>query len=369
VTHRRLASLVRAAALAAAALLAACATAPDAAVAPPGRWEKLATEPYRGKQDDIAFASASVGWYGNGSGKVFRTSDGGTSWTLQWSRPGTFVRALAAVDERTVVVGNIGPGYFPNVSDKNPIYRSTDGGATWEPVTAIDGPVPVGICAFDVFRRPFINAGRLDHRTVIHAGGRVGGPAVLLRSDDGGASWTSRSLEPLAAMVLDVKFVTDRIGFVAGATDADIQKSRPVILRTDDGGSTWRRVHVGSRAFETTWKIAFPTERVGYVTVQSYDPDPANVRRYVAKTVDGGRTWRELPVTQDRAWRPFGIGFADARRGWIGGSTGGYETTDGGRTWRPVGMGRAVNKIRVVADGPRATAYAIGSDVHRLRLR
>lgn len=341
------------------AVAAPCQAAPQV----PG-WEALPTEPFRGKQDDIVFASPAVGWYGNGAGRIFRTGDGGSHWTEIWSSPGTFVRALAAIDERTVIAGNIGPGYFPNVSDVNPLYRSTNGGASWVPVTRIDGPMPVGICALDVFSER--RGSRV--RRIVHAGGRVGGPAVLLRSDDDGISWSSRDMTDQTAMILDVKFVTAKVGFIAGASDADVKKARPVILRTDDGGRSWRPVFTGTRPYEITWKIAFPTRRIGYVTIQSYDPDPAKSQRFVAKTEDGGRSWRELPVVDRHDWRAFGIGFVDALHGWIGGTTGGFETKDGGFSWQPADLGRAVNKIRVVPDGRSTAVYAIGSEVRRLTL-
>jgi len=40
-------------------------------------WEKLTTEPYAGKQDDIAFIDEQTGWYVNGYGRIYHTEDGG----------------------------------------------------------------------------------------------------------------------------------------------------------------------------------------------------------------------------------------------------------------------------------------------------
>ncbi len=82
----------------------------------------------------------------------------------------------------------------------------------------------------------------------------------------------------------------------------------------------------------------------------------------VAKTVDGGNTWTELPLTRDFAVREFGVAFLDEQVGWVGATTTGFETRDGGKTWAPVNMGKAVNKIRLL-DG---TGYAIGTDVYKL---
>ena len=44
-------------------------------------WKKLATVAYKGKQDDISFVDALTGWYGNGEGKLYRTTDAGETWT------------------------------------------------------------------------------------------------------------------------------------------------------------------------------------------------------------------------------------------------------------------------------------------------
>lgn len=337
------------------------------AEAPAPAWIRLPTEPYRGKQDDVVFIDRLTGWYGNGLGRLFRTTDGGQTWTRLLDRPGTFVRALGFVDARLGFMGNIGPGYFPNVTDPVPLYRTRDGGEQWEPVS-ITGPAVTGICAINVVREPFINAGVLDHRVTIRAGGRVGGPALMATSHDGGETWTSEDLSAHTAMILDIHFVSRKVGFIAGATDTDVQVSTGVILRTDDGGRSWTRVYQGGRPWELTWKIAFPSPAVGYVTVQSYNPDPAASRRYVARTTDGGRTWTELPLVDNAAVRAFGVGFVDEDHGWIGAVPGGFETRDGGKTWTPADMGVAVNKIRVVKDGGRTSLYAIGTDLHRLDL-
>ncbi len=330
-------------------------------------WVKLPTEPYRGKQDDVVFVDGLTGWYGNGAGKLFRPTDGGQTWTKQLDRPGTFVRALGFVDKDLGFLGNIGPDYFPGVTDGVPLYRTRDGGATWEPI-AIDGPAVTGICAIDVLKTQFINAGVLQNRVTVRAGGRVGGPALLATSRDGGETWTSEDLSALTAMILDVQFVDERIGFICGATDTDVAQSRALILRTGDGGRSWSRVYEGTRPFELTWKMSFPTETTGYVTVQSYNPDTTVSARVFARTTDGGLTWSERPLVDNAAVRAFGIGFVDENRGWIGAVPNGFETRDGGATWAPVQIGNAVNKVRVVRHSGGVAVIAIGVELHRLDL-
>lgn len=345
------------------------ATASSSAPAPIA-WAKLTTEPSRGKQDDIAFATPSTGWYVSGArGRIYRTTDAGATWTLQTEKPGTFWRCIAFVDEQRGFAGNIGPDYFPGVTDAVPLYATVDGGATWTPVdfgagAPSGGLAQVkGLCALEVVRVPYINAGVLDEKVHIVGAGRVGGPTVFIRSTDAGATWTVRDMADQAGMLLDVHFVDATTGFLAAATSPDVTQARTLILRTTDGGATWSRVHEGTRPYENVWKLSFPSATVGYGSVQSYDPDPAKSQRFVLKTTDGGATWSELPLVDEHAVRQFGIGFVDESTGWVGAVPGGFATTDGGKTWARVPMGVAGNKVRVVRSPERTDVYSIGVDL------
>ena len=335
--------------------------APQAQADP--QWVKLKTDSYtlNIKQDAISFVDAKHGWYGNGLGRVYRTVDGGTRWTKVWEKRGTYVRALEFVDEKLGFLGNVGPGYFPNVKDKQPVYVTRDGGTTFTPIKASGDPV-AGICAIDVLK--------IEGKIVaVRAGGRVGGPAALMESFDAGETWQSRDMSSVTGMILDIKFVDANIGFIAGATDPEEPKAHARILKTVDGGKTWRAVFESDRAVDNNWKLAFPSARVGYATIMSYDAPPSDARGYIAKTEDGGETWTRHVVTKDRDWIPYGISFIDDQHGFVGGSTGGYETKDGGTTWKAVKMGSYVNKIKFAKrDDGGMTAFAIGQDIFRLDL-
>lgn len=331
-------------------------------------WTKLAAESFRGKQDDISFVTRNLGWYGNGEGKLYRTIDGGRSFQKIMDRAGTFVRALGFIDERQGFLGNVGPDYFPNVTDPVPLYRTKDGGETWTPVTLRSGPAVKGICAIDIAKVAFINHGVLSEKVHVRAAGRVGGPAFLMESLDGGETFDSRDLGAQTGMILDIKFLDGATGFIAGASSADAAASHGRILKTTDNGRTWRVVYESKRPFEITWKISFPSASVGYVTLQSYNPDQAVSQRYLLKTTDGGETWSELPLRDEFAFRAFGVGFIDETRGFVGGSNTSLETRDGGATWAPISIGRAVNKFRIVRDGPGASVFSIGAELYRLDL-
>jgi photosystem II stability/assembly factor-like uncharacterized protein len=329
---------------------------------------KLDTVPYKGKQDDIVFVDERVGYYVNGGGNIYKTTDGGDHWASVRSTPGTYYRAVGFLDAETGFAGNIGLDYFPGVTDATPLYVTKDGGGSWAPVSIGGAPVK-GLCAIDVLKVPFINAGVRDTRVVLHAGGRVGGPAVFVTSNDAGATWTATDLSAIAGMILDVKFLDQNTGFVCAATAGDLERTHALILKTTDGGKTWAKKYESTRPYELVWKCAFPTKSVGYATVQNYDEDPNVAQRYVAKTVDGGETWTELPIVLDHKVQEFGVGFLDESIGWVGGAPGGFQTLDGGKTWTRVEIGKATNKIRVVhsKDGG-AMVVAIGVDVYRLRV-
>jgi photosystem II stability/assembly factor-like uncharacterized protein len=363
--------------------LVACGSQPVAPTVPTlvasGDWQTADTETYKGKQDDIYFTSPKVGFYGNGAGKIFRTDNGGTTWTKLIEKPGTFVRAIGFLDDKRGFAGNIGPDAFPGVTDETLLYRTDDGGTTWTPVALPDTDGARGVCAIDILAIDRVDRGHRRHEEIVHAGGRVGGPSSLFASSDGGATWTRLPLPPdVAGGILDVKFLDPSIGFVFAGSDPDVSKSHGVIVKTTDGGRTWKKVYESTRPYELMWKGAFPSRQIGYASLQNYTgevaaetPDGVTVigARYIVKTEDGGDHWRELPVVDDAKVQEFGVGFVDDRHGWLGVSAGGYETTDGGATWRAVAtMPKATNKIRIVHDGPNVHVWSIGVDVRHLDL-
>ncbi|WP_409852525.1 WD40/YVTN/BNR-like repeat-containing protein [Flavobacterium sp.] len=326
-------------------------------------WKKLNTARYPGKQDDITFINENEGWYVNGYGSIYNTKNGGETWEKQLEKKGTFFRTIAFVDSSVGFAGTVGTDYFPNVTDSIPLYGTRDGGKTWKPVD-YKGPYVKGLCAIDIVKEQYINHGKIDYKVYIYAVGRVGSPANMMVSHDGGATWTSRSMQADCKMLFDIKMLDKNTGFACAATSEDITQSHALVLKTTDGGQTWRKVYESDRPFETTWKVSFPTSKVGYVTIQSYNPDPNVKQQRVAKTTDGGETWNEINLVEDAGAREFGIGFIDENHGFVGTMNTGYETKDGGKTWTKFNLGMACNKIRIYKDANgKVYGYAIGVDV------
>ncbi len=328
-------------------------------------WKKLNTDRYPGKQDDIAFINEKEGWYINGYGSIYHTQNGGENWEKQLEKKGTFFRCIAFVDSLRGFAGTVGTDYFPNVTDTIPLYGTIDGGKTWNPVQ-YSGPYVKGLCAIDVVKEQYINHGKLDYKIHIYAVGRVGSPANMMVSHDGGITWISNSMNNDCKMLFDIKMFDKNNGFVCAASDDDMEKSNALILKTSDGGKTWKKVYQSNRPFECTWKASFPTKEVGYVTIQSYNPDPNVKQQRIAKTTDGGETWNEINLVEDAGAREFGVGFIDENHGFVGTVNSGYETKDGGKTWEKVNLGMACNKIRIYKDGNgKIYGYAIGVDVFK----
>ncbi|MCE3227979.1 MAG: hypothetical protein K0S32_2530 [Bacteroidetes bacterium] len=328
-------------------------------------WQQLKTDEYKGKQDDIYFLNDRVGWYCNGSGKIYRTVNGGTDWKLCFEQKGTFFRCIAFADSLVGFAGNIGTDYFPGVTDTVPLYKTTDGGNTWTAVS-YKGPTVKGLCALDIYREPIINSGNLDKKIHVFAGGRVGSPAFIMTSHDNGNTFVSQDMNINCSYILDIKFFNLKEGIICAASNTELDKNHALIIMTNDGGKTWNKKYESKRPYEITWKCSFPSPKVGYVTVQSYDTVKTSSQRYVAKTTDGGNTWKEIPLVNDISVREFGIAFMDEKHGWVGAVPTGFETFDGGKTWGKSYMGPATNKIRIVTKpNGEKIAIAIGAIVSK----
>lgn len=321
------------------------------------QWQRLSAGPTVGggaKQDDVFFLDAMTGWLASGpNAAIYKTTDGGATWNKVFTHAGTYFRAVLFLDANHGFAGNIGAGLSSQITDATLLYETKDGGTSWNPVTNITGPAAQGVC----------NLTAID-ATHLFAVGRANGPANLLTSTDAGASWTSLDISSAFSMVIDARFISATEGYIAGMDNNGFAN----VGHTADGGKTFDTVFTSKTPNSLVWKISFPSDQVGYVAVQDATQGPPTF----AKTIDGGKTWTEMPLPQQgtsskNPYPAIGVGFITENVGWMSpedGTMPTYVTTDGGNTWTPdPALKSPINRFRFV---DKNTAYAVGASVWKL---
>ena len=269
-------------------------------------------------RDSIAF--------GNG---VYKSIDAGRTWKhvgLESTRQiGKVI--VHPRDPDIVYVAALGHVYGPH-PDRG-VYRSRDGGTTWQKVLfkgdgvgAIDlafdpaNPLTVYAALWAVRRPPWF----------IYA--PANGPGSgLYKSTDGGANWTALTnglpADGLGRMGIAVAPTNPRRVYVI----ADAKEGG--LFRSDDAGSSWTKVSGDQRIWQRGWyfeKVAVDPKNADTV----YVPNTG-----VYKSTDGGRTWgapiKASPGGDD--YHQIWIDPADPARMIIGGDQGTIVSVDGARTW------------------------------------
>lgn len=331
-------------------LLIACSTTSLLAQTLPS-WQLLPDAPVVSRHNDAYFVTPDMGWIVNGSGEIFRTDDGGANWQRQLKQDQSHFRSVGFINDQEGWAGNVGAGEF-GTTDATALYQTLDGGQTWTPYTDFEGPQPEGLCGMQVV-----------NDSMVVGVGRVRGPSFFIKTTDGGATWISKDMSAHAVGLIDVYFFNPDVGIAVGLTNADHEQSSGVILHTADGGETWETRFTTTRTGEWFWKISFPSDQVGYISLQRNSQTPI----YFVKTTDGGATWEEKIFYQSYYFVQ-GIGFINETTGWIGGNSSfpSMQTTDGGETWYSADFGSRVNRFRFLGD---SLGYAVGRSVYKLDLK
>lgn len=310
-------------------------------------WQTLTNVPILTRYNDVYFVTAKLGWIVNGSGQIYRTIDGGGSWEKQFDKSGVHFRSIGFFDAQHGWAGNVGPGEF-GATDTTTLYHTQDAGQTWQTMNSFIGPKPRGLCGMHVV-----------NDSVICAVGRVRGPAFFARTTDRGKTWRAQDMSAFAAGLIDVYFFHPDTGIAVGLTNVSHNNSSGVVLYTSDGGKTWVKRFITARVGEWCWKTSFPSRNVGYVSLQRNSATPI----YILKTTDRGKTWQEKLFSSSYYFVQ-GIGFVDEQNGWIGGNSSfpSYQTQDGGATWQSAGFGASMNRVRFLGD---TLGYAVGRTVYK----
>jgi photosystem II stability/assembly factor-like uncharacterized protein len=260
---------------------------------------------------DISFATSQVGFAAAELGQVWKTADGGATWTeiVNLGFPYYFY-GVHAFNENDVVISGFNDNNFNGL-----IRWSHDGGATWSSdiVLTTNGWSD---------RVRFADA----QHGVVMDNLNLNNPNYAHYTSDGGAAdtdWTGVVPDPAGGWFGDEFSMLKNLRTRAsGITYCD----------SPDGGASWScRPSIDSVFDGPTF---FADDNNGWVGGGEISPD---VEGWVHRTTDGGQTWSDR--TLDIGWPIREIYFLNAKIGWAAGgniysNAGGiYYSNDGGQTW------------------------------------
>ena len=260
---------------------------------------------------------------GNG---MYKSVDGGKTWThigLEDSQQ--IARILVdPADANVVFVAALGHPYGPN--RERGVYRSRDGGATWQRVLGRNDEDTGAVdLAFEPGNARAVYAALWQtRRTPWSVYPPSNGPGSgFFKSTDGGDHWTEIAItaKPGRIGIAVSPSMPRRVYLVVDAPEGGI-------YRSDDAGATWTRTSNDARVWSRGWYF-------GGITVEPKNPDVVySVNINVYRSQDGGRTFAPVkgaPGGDD--YHQLWIDPDQPLRRILGVDQGTVVSTNGGETW------------------------------------
>ena len=306
------------------------------------------------KPNDIVFTTPDTGVAATTDGKLYRTTDGASSWALVGST-GRAVRNVVFLDAST--------GYA--VGDGSVFLKTTDGGATWN-AKAFAGAsanltsircATAGLCVMttehgDQLVRTAdggdtatlvtpstdaVHAAAFASATRVVFGGELGSTAT---SDDAGVKFA-----PVGGRLAGT-FNAVIAGTQAGTAFAP--GNNGTLAKTTDAGRTWTRGNVPTS--EGVLDVAFPSASIGYAL---------DFAGGLFRTDDGGQSWKTLDTGSTA--RPRAVAGPSSSIVLVIGPTGIRRSTDGGQSFDAVTDKRVKNARLFAIDRAGSTLVVYGT--------
>ena len=282
---------------------------------------------------------------------VYKSLDGGKTWRNIGLRDSRSIGKVI-VDPKNadrVFVAALGHPFGPN--SERGIFRTSDGGKTWEKVLFKDENTGGIDIAFDPHNANILIASLWEARRTAWSLTSGGPGSGLYRSSDGGATWKQLMEHGLP------KLPYGRVGVAVAANServyALIEANEGGLYRSDDSGETWQLVN-DSRDFQ---------QRAWYYMHVIADPQDADTVYILNvdfhKSTDGGRTFNKMKVPHGDhhgLW----IDPSNPRRMIASNDGGATVTLDGGKTWTRQDNQPTAQFYHVITD-TRTPYYVYGS--------
>jgi photosystem II stability/assembly factor-like uncharacterized protein len=218
---------------------------------------------------------------------VYKSTDAGKTWTNVGLKDTRHIGAVIVhpANPDVAFVAALGHAYGKNT--ERGVFRTRDGGRTWEKVLYLDDHTGAIDVVFDPNNPHILFAAMWEgYRTpwTLNSGGEKDG---LYRSNDAGSTWKRVEGNGLPEGTLG------RIGVAVSAADSDvvyalIEAKNGGLYRSEDGGSTWKLANDDRRFRQRAW----------YFTHVWADPKNA-AGVYIANTglfrsIDAGKSFERL---------------------------------------------------------------------------
>ncbi|MEO8658341.1 MAG: hypothetical protein ABI693_07710 [Bryobacteraceae bacterium] len=262
-------------------------------------------------------------------GGVYKSTDAGHTWTYSGLRETRQIGRILVnpTNPDIAFVAALGHAYAAN--EERGVFRTNDGGKSWTKVLFRDNHTGAVDLAFEaanpnVIYACFWNA----HRPPWSQYGPVEGPgSSLWKSTDGGNSWKAVSGHGLPETQWGRSGIATARGRVYLLLDAGTGSG---LYRSDDAGVTWTRSANDGRLTSRNWYFAG-------ITADPNNPDTVyvpNVSLY--RSTDGAKTFQVLkgaPGGDD--YHYLWVDPTDSTRMICGSDQGAVISIDAGRTWSP----------------------------------